>query len=156
MEAFGIRFTVQNLERFASLQTLFAALKQDKESGTFRDPGAWKALVPDDIKINFTWPTAEARNVWLADRPVIIIGDPSDQLGTTWDFYRVFESVEEGDYALLTCELVDSTTAEIRIDPFAYPYGGVGPFIALAEAYRFRVIGVNEYGKYQSREELAK
>jgi hypothetical protein len=156
MKAFGIRFTAQDPERCASLQTLFAALKQDKESGAFRDADAWKAFVPDDVRIKFRWPTAEAHRARLVDRPTIIIGNPSEQLGATWDFYRVFESVEEGEYQLLACELVDSATAEIRIHPFAYPYGGIGPFIALAEAFGCRVVGVNEYGMYQSREELTK
>lgn len=50
--------------------------------------------------------------------------------------------------------MVEDGIAEMRIDPHAYPYGGVGPFIALAEAFGFRVLGVNEYGEYQSREEL--
>jgi hypothetical protein len=154
MTGFGIRFSVEDRERFMRLQELFAEMKKDKDSGQFRDPSAWEILVPDDVKTKFSWPTPEAHQARLVDPPVIAISTPSDQLGARWDFYRVFESVEEAEYALLACELVDSTTADIRIDPFAYPYGGVGPFIALAEAYGFRVLGVNEYGKYQSREEL--
>lgn len=154
MEAIGVRFAVHDRERFANLQTLFGALKNDKDAGAFRDPEAWKSLVPDDVKPKFTWPSEESRKAYLAHRPPIIIGEPSDQLGAVWDFYRVFESVEEAEYELLACELVDSETAEMRINPSAYPYGGIGPFIALAEAYGFRILGVNEYGKYQSREEL--
>ena len=42
------------------------------------------------------------------------------------------------------------TGAELRIDPHAYPYGGVGPLIALAEAFGFTVLDVNEYGKYRA------
>jgi hypothetical protein len=153
MNAFGIRFTVRDPERFATLQTLFAAMKLDKESGAFRDTESWKALVPDDVRTKFAWPAATTHNSGRADQ-IVIIGEPADQLGVTWVFCRVFESVQEGEYALLACELVDATTAEIQIDPFAYPYGGLGPFIALAEAFGFHVVGVNEYGKYQTREEL--
>ncbi len=50
--------------------------------------------------------------------------------------------------------MISDDMAEMRINPHAYPYGGLGPFIALAEAFGFTILGVNEYGKYQSREEL--
>ncbi len=84
----------------------------------------------------------------------VLVSEPSDQLGAQWDFYRVFEAIEESEYALLQCVMVDAGVGEMQIDPHSYPYGGVGPFIALAEAFGFRILGVNEYGKYQTREEL--
>lgn len=34
--------------------------------------------------------------------------------------------------------------AEAHIDAWSYPYGELGPLIALAEAYGFEVLGVNE------------
>lgn len=154
VQDFGIRFATNNSARLASLQALFEELKKDKDAGLFRDPDAWKVLVPDEIKPNFAWPSAEERKAYLERMPPVIIEHPSNQLGAKWNFYRVFESVAEGDYELLGLEIIDDATAEIRINPKGYPYGGLGPFIALAEAYRFQVIGVNEYGKYESREEL--
>lgn len=36
-------------------------------------------------------------------------------------------------------------------NPQWYPYGKVGPFIALAEAFGFAVLGVNECGRFESR-----
>ena len=71
-----------------------------------------------------------------------------------WDFNRVFEAIEEGEYSVLGCELTEEMIAEMAIEPSAYPYGGVGPLIALVEAFGFVVLGVNECGKYESREEL--
>jgi hypothetical protein len=50
--------------------------------------------------------------------------------------------------------MIDESHAEMQIDPSSYPYGGVGPFIALAEAFGFTVIGVNECGRYEPRDEL--
>lgn len=154
MEAFGIRFAVDDHTRFARLAELFERLKSDKAAGVLGHPEIWKSLVPEDVRCCFNSPDDETRMKYLADRPPIIILEPSDQLGATWDFCRVFESIEEGDYELLTCKLVASDTAEIHINPFGYPYGGLGPFIALAEAFGFRILGVNEYGKYQCREVL--
>lgn len=156
MDAFGVRFTASSPQRFNLLQSLYAEVKRDKDAGEFRDPARWLALVPDEIKGQFSWPTAEEREYWLAIRYTTPIAIPStsQQLGGQWDFYRVFEAIEESEYDVLGCEMVSDDIAEMRIDPQAYPYGGVGPLIALAEAFGFAVLGVNECGKYESREEL--
>jgi hypothetical protein len=156
MEAFGVSFTVNDARRFEALRSLFAEVKRDKTAGQFRDPKEWVHLVPDEVKGRFSWPTQEERERWLAIRAStpISVPSPSHQLGSEWDFFRVFEAVEEGEYDLLSCDRVGESVAEMHIDPHAYPYGGVGPLIALAEAFGFTVLGVNEYGKYQSRQEL--
>jgi hypothetical protein len=156
MDAFGVRFAVNNPRRFQTLRSLYAEIKRDKETQQFRDPGNWVKLVPDEIKGKFSWPTSEERERWLAvrDSTLIAIPSPSQQLGAAWDFYRVFEAIEESEYDVLGCEMVGEGIAEMQINPHAYPYGGVGPLIALAEAFGFTVLGVNECGKYESRGEL--
>jgi hypothetical protein len=156
MDTFGVRFSVNNPARFESLCALYAEIKRDKQAGRFRDPSEWVRLVPDEVKGQFSWPTPQERERWLAIRNSVItrILDPSQQVGTQWDFYRVFEAINEGDYDLLGCEMVGEEAGEMRVDPHAYPYGGVGPLIALAEAFGFMILGVNEYGKYQGRAEL--
>jgi len=154
MDDFGIRFSVKDIRRFHALQSLFAEVKADKESEAFREPEAWIALVPDDVKASFIWPTEEERVRWLAIRNVtpIVISHPREQLGRTWNFYSVFESLENGAYDLVACEMVADDMAEMRIEPHGYPYGGVGPLIALAESFGFEVLGVNECGRYETRE----
>jgi hypothetical protein len=156
MEAFGVRFAVNDLQRFEALRALYAEVKRDKDADQFRDPSEWVRLVPDEVKGHFSWPTAEERAHWLGIRGsvVIAIPDPSQQLGAEWDFYRVFEAIEESEYDVLGCELVAPDVGELRINPHAYPYGGVGPLIALAEGHGFTVLGVNECGEYESRERL--
>lgn len=158
MDSFGVRFEVNDPQRFASLRSLYAEVRRDKDAEAFRDSGEWVKLVPDEIKGRFSWPTAAERLHWLAvrDSTPIIIPPPSQQIGNEWDFYRVFEAIEESEYDVLDCEMVSEGVAEIRIYPHAYPYGGVGPLIALVEAFGFIVLGVNEYGKYESREDLLK
>jgi hypothetical protein len=157
LKDFGIRFGINDRERFEKLRSLFAELKRDKDSGEFRDPSAWPQLVPDDVKAGFHWPTEDERAKWLAvrDSIPIAISHPSQQLGAAWNFYSVFEAVEDGEYDLLGCEMVGDSVAEMRIDPHSYPYGGVGPFIALVEAFGFGVLGVNECGEYESRDQLS-
>src|SRR3712207_9233586 len=41
MEAFGVRFTVNDPQRFETLRALFAEVKRDKDAGQFRDPEEW-------------------------------------------------------------------------------------------------------------------
>ena len=157
MESFGVQFRINDDQRFGELRALYAEIKHDKEAGTFRDPAEWVALVPDAVKANFEWPTAEERNRWLSVRgsKVIWIPNPNQQLGAKWNFYSVFESFEDGDYLVLGCDRTSDSIGELRIDPcFGYPYGGVGPLIALAEAFGFEVLGVNECGRFESRAEL--
>jgi len=156
MEAFGVRFSVNDPERFEALRSLYAEVKRDKDAGQFRDPAEWVRLVPDEVKSRFSWPTLDERAHWLSIRKstAIAIPDPFQQLGAEWDFYRVFEAIEEGEYDVLNCALAEPGVGELRINPHAYPYGGVGPLIALSEGYGFPVLGVNEYGKYQPRKEL--
>lgn len=155
-EAFGVRFAVNDTTRFEALRSLLAEVKQDKDARRFREPAEWMRLVPDEVKGRFVWPTQAERDHWLAarDSTVIAIANPSEQLGSEWNFFAVFEAIENGDYELLDCVLVGDGEAEVQIDPHGYPYGGVGPFIALVEAFGFIVLGVNECGKYESRERM--
>jgi hypothetical protein len=113
-------------------------------------------LVPEEVRGQFAWPTPKERQRWLAarDSALIAIPLPADLLGAKWDFYRVFEAIEDCDYDLLGCKLVGGGVAEMCIDPHGYPYGGVGSLIALVEAFGFTVLGVNEHGNYESRAKL--
>ena len=156
MESFGVQFSVGDVRRFEELRSLYSEIQHDKQAGEFRDPAEWRRRVPDDIKSRFSWPTVGERERWLARRPstIIAVPEPSRQIGTRWDFYRGFEAIDEGDYDVLGCELVNEGVAEMRINPHAYPYGGVGPLIALAEAFGFTVLGLNECGQFESRSEL--
>jgi hypothetical protein len=156
MEDNGVQFRINDDRRFNELAALYAQVKRDKDSGSFRAPSEWLALVPDAVKARFDWPTSEERARWLSVRAStpIAIPNPNQQIGARWDFYRVFESIEECEYALSGCERVADSVGELRIDTFSYPYGGVGALIALAEAFGFEVLGVNECGQFESSAEL--
>ena len=68
MEAFGVRFAVDDPQRFEALHALYAEIKRDKDAGQFRDPAEWVRLVPDEVKGRFSWPTNEERRRWLVVR----------------------------------------------------------------------------------------
>ena len=157
-EGFWRSFHVDDQARFGKLQTLWAEVKQDKDAENFRDDVAWLRFIPDEAKSRFYWPSAEERRDWLAirDTTPIAISSPPKQLGTVWNFFSVIESLKTGEYTLLACEQTDDGNAEMKIDPWAYPYGGLGPLIALVEAFGFPVVGVNEYGRYLDRNDLSR
>jgi adenylate kinase family enzyme len=156
MEDFGVRFAFHDAARFQALRALFAELKKDKDVQEFRDPGEWKAFFPPEVLASFDWPSDEERAEWLRVRhsTTILIDLPEEQIGTRWNFYSVFESVQRAEYLLLDLVVTELGVAELRIEPEAYPYGGLGPFIALVEAFGFEILGVNEYGRFQTRNEL--
>lgn len=156
MVAFGLRFAVDDSAGFEALRRVFYELKQDKDADAFRSPDEWMGLLPEHARARFQWLDEEERRRWAAERDglAIAIEPPGRQLGGRWVFDRVLESLAYGEYALLSCELVEPPHAEIHIDPWAFPYGGLGPLIALVEAFGFAVAGVNEYGRYQTRQDL--
>lgn len=157
MESFGIQFRINNQRRFDELASLWAQIKHDKDTGTFRSPSDWAKLIPDAVKANFRWPTAQARSHWKTIRhsSITAVASPQHQLSQQWDFDRIFESIEESCYEVLGCERVLDSVGELQINPNdGYPYGGVGPLIALAEGFGFEVLGVNECGRFETRAEL--
>lgn len=156
MENFGVRFAIHSPGRFELLRALYAEIKRDKDADQFRGLEEWSRMVPDEIKGRFAWPAPgeQGPRLDLKESVATAIPEPFRQLAARWDFDSVFEAFESGEYDLLGCESVGPGVGEMHIDPHAYPYGGVGPFIALAEAFGFTVLGVNAHGKYQGREEL--
>ena len=89
MEMFGVRFAVNDPQRFETLRSLFAEAKRDKDAEQFREPKEWVRLVPDEIKGRFSWPTPGEREHWLAvrDSTPIAIPSPTDQLGSEWGLF---------------------------------------------------------------------
>lgn len=152
----GVRFRVRDAERFASLRRLCREIKADKAQERFREDREWTRLVPDSVGHNFDWPSEKAREAWRKRREStpVHVAPPAAHLGGRWDFFRVIECFEDGEYLLESCEMTGPDAAEIVIEPWAYPYGGVGCIIALVEAFGFEVLGVNEWGEYLTREQL--
>lgn len=156
MQAFGVNFRVDRQDLFPHLVAVFDALKLAKATEDFGSLEQWHLLLPTEASTHFHWPSEielqEAASI-RASHPVIITA-PEDALGMEWDFASLLDAVQNGEYSLIEISKTTETTAELRIDPEAYPYGGIGAFVALVEAHGMFVLGVNEYGKYQPREEL--
>ena len=156
MEDFGVQFAFRDAVRLEVLRALFAELKRDKEIEEFRDPEEWKALLPLEVLATLDRSADEQGAARLAIRSSTpaTVGVPEEQGGGPWDFSSVFASLETGEYLLLDVVTTGPGVAELRIEPLAYPYGGLGPFIGLVEAFGFEVLGINRYGRFQPRAEL--
>ncbi|MBR8654944.1 hypothetical protein KDH83_16705 [Achromobacter sp. Marseille-Q0513] len=156
MEQFGVRFEYGNAAHLEALRLLYKTLKHDKEAQIHRDLSDWFSAIPIELGNNFDWPD----ELTLADLKhqrescPKWIPEPAEQLSAKWDFYSLVDSIHSGDYTVLGLERLDDSIAELQIDPHGYPYGGVGPLMALVEGFGFTLLGVNEYGKYLTREEL--
>lgn len=157
MDEFGIRFGSGTEENFNTLRSLFLEIKNDKDNETERDESDWINFVPDSLKNNFDWPDELKRAEWLdfIKDKAIAIPDVSSQLSAKWDFYSIIDAFHSGEYDLMDCVKVNDSY-EMHIYPFSYPYGGIGPLIALAEGFCFEIIGINEYGKYLKRDEIGR
>ncbi len=155
VEEFGVKFNSGSDVHFEALKRLFEAVKKDKDDESSRDESEWINFIPEELRPNFIWPTEVERSEWQdfsKDKPVAI-PDVAHQLSEKWDFYSIIDAFHNGDYDLLKCERI-AESYEMHIYPYGYPYGGIGPLIALAEGFGFQVVGVNEYGKYLDRSEL--
>jgi hypothetical protein len=53
----------------------------------------------------------------------------------------MIEAFKNGEYELISCELVSSDMAQLEYNPLAFPYGGTDPIKALVEAFGFHVVG---------------
>jgi hypothetical protein len=156
MEYFGVHFRIDREDMFPSLVAVFDALKTAKIADEFPDIQEWLPLLHSEARTHFYWPSPDEQAelaVARATRPVIIT-EPSEAIGQEWDFSSLLDAVRNGEYQMLEVAKVSDETAELRINPESYPYGGIGAFIALIEAHGMYVLGVNEYGKYQPRAEF--
>ena len=76
-------------------------------------------------------------------RPIAIT--PTDRtLGLRWGLLELIDAVEAAEFRLIEVVRTAEDLAELRFDPLAYPYGGVGGLVALVEAFGFRVVGIDD------------
>jgi hypothetical protein len=140
----SIEFSIQSPERFSALRRVFTELKHDKDADNWRTTDEMLKCFDDESLRHFYWPPDDERLQRLEDlrtRPIIIT--PTDQAtGLTWDFDSLMDAFVNGEYDLLSCELMQNGDARLNFYALAYPYGGVGCMVALIEAFGGVVTGI--------------
>jgi hypothetical protein len=162
-----VRFRVDDASRFDSLRRVFAEIKRIKNLDYSAEPSEADASnadydhelirdsMPADVQSNFNWPSpAELNDHKLDPTRPIKIAAPGALLGEKWSLVRILELIDTCEYSLDRCELIDENTGELHVYTYAYPYGGLNALMALIEGFRFEILGVNECGKFESRDEL--
>lgn len=162
-----VRFRVDDAPRFDSLQRVFAEIKKIKNldyteetseadaSNADYDHELIRDSMPADVQCNFIWPSAaELADHKLDSTRPIKIAAPGSLLGEQWSLVRILELIDTCEYSLDRCELIDHNTGESHVYTYSYPYGGLNALMALIEGFGFEILGVNECGKYETRDEL--
>ncbi len=142
-----VRFIVSDRNRFAKLRAAFEAIKQDKEVGVFRDVAEWLDFFDNAALERFWWPTREDMAAYTAKWQAASVEDREQNpllSPPSWDFESLFAAFEEGDYDLISCELISNNLGELRFEPHGYPYGGTDCMHMLIQAFGFSVVGEDD------------
>lgn len=139
---FYVEFTVNNAERFKTLQSIFNELKISKDTLLFKEDDFYLNFFDDKAKAYFRWYSKEENLEWSKKwfaTPYEQRWNNSD-LERKWDFSSMIAAFKDGEYELLSCEMISENKARINFDPWAHPYGGTGCMKALVESLGFEVI----------------
>lgn len=141
-----IEFLIQSPERFSALQRVFAKLKHDKDADNWRTSDEILKCFDEESLRRLYWPPHDERMQRLHDlknRPIALT--PTERsTGLTWDFDSLLDAFINGEYNLLSCEMMDGRKARLNFYALAYPYGGVGCMVALCEAFGGVVTAIDD------------
>ena len=153
-----IEFEIGNLNRFASLQKLFAKLKKVKQdliqdvyltekqtSLDYVDPVdnfQWRDYLDDEaiawFDDTFDFNSEEGIIYWklleLTD-PEIRYQHPFFKTPGNWYFESMLDAIFNGDYSLIALVKEQNNRGCLYYNPRAYPFGGTGSLIELIESF---------------------
>jgi hypothetical protein len=142
-----VEFAVHDCQRFGALEKVFTALKASKESGSFAGKDYWLSFFDKEAVSHFWWPTPAEREEWkrrwFSTPTPQRWTDPS--LKRPWDFESMIDAFKNGEYELLSCDLLNGKVGRLCFDPQAHPYGGTGCMKALIESFGFEVTAEDEF-----------
>jgi hypothetical protein len=137
-----VEFEITDPARFEPLSQVFDALRRTKATDLFTDDHThWINWFDHSAQMYFCWATAEEDALywqqWEATPVPQRWTDPRYQRG--WHFESMIEAFSNGEYDLIACERIDSTTGRLTFEAHAYPFGGSGCMRALIECFGHRV-----------------
>lgn len=120
-----IIFKNLSFENRTDLLRLFAALKEDKQSGKI-DPAPIESILQDRHRTKFWWPSPDEKRaflkLWQATPPAQ--RSAHLELQTPWDFMSWLEAIENADVALLRVVLTADGSGRLEFEQLAWPSGG--------------------------------
>ena len=153
-----IEFEIGDLNRFASLQKMFAKLKEVKNdliqdvyltekqtSSDYVDPVdnfQWRDYLDDEaiewFDDTFDFNSEEGIIYWklleLTD-PEIRFQHPFFKTPGNWYFESMLDAIFNGDYSLIALVKEQGDRGCLYYNPRAYPFGGSGSLIELIESF---------------------
>ena len=144
-----IKFEIHDQNYFDSFISLFDEVRRvknqefddtlsDDELEDF-DISKLREIIPCDVLPNFDW----TKQTLDPSRP-ISISPAGWYLGEKWNFENLIYLIEQSEYVMVDCIKVEPNVGELKVEPLAYPYGGINPLIGLVEGFGFTVIEYNE------------
>jgi hypothetical protein len=150
-----LEFTIGKKERFNSLHQLFSVIKREKdlifalwdsddekESYDPTEEPNWIEFLDDEAIEWFTnifdFNGDEGlvyQELWQLTKPEIRCSHPMFNRPGNWDFESVLDSLFNGEYTLVDLILTDDSNGILYYDPWAFPFGGSEPLVALIESF---------------------
>jgi hypothetical protein len=139
-----IEFKVIDSERFKLLQQVFQKIKNDKDNDSFEEDEFYLDFFDEQAMSYFGWYTAEEiknwERKWFSTPIETRRNEPN--LKTKWIFGSMIDSFKDGEYKLLSLEMISDETARLNFMAFSDPYGGTGCMQALIESFGFEIVEI--------------
>ncbi len=141
-----IEFKVYDSASFKSLQNAFQKIKADKDIDSFENEETYLKFFDEQAKLYFGWYSEKEikdwERKWFSTPVETRWNNPS--LKMKWIFGSMIECFKDGEYKLLSCEMVSEKKARLNFKPLSYPYGGTGCMQALIESFGFEIIEISD------------
>jgi hypothetical protein len=111
-----IEFGVSDRTRFQDLQRVFNKLKTDKDEDSINDESEYLILFDEEACGYFEWSTPEENDLWLKRWLATPIETrwTDSSLKRGWGFDSMIDAFKNGDYSLLSCEMIGSDIARLN------------------------------------------
>lgn len=141
-----IEFKVNDSVRFNLLENAFQKIKSDKDNDSFENEETYLIYFDEQAKSYFGWYSEneirEWERKWFSTPVETRWNEPS--LKMKWIFGSMIDSFKNGEYQLLSCEMLSEKKARLNFNPISYPYGGIGCMQALIESFGFEIIEISD------------
>ncbi|WP_216651699.1 hypothetical protein [Paenibacillus sp. NEAU-GSW1] len=147
-----IEFSFSSLKTFHNLSELFAYIKLKKQKDIQITDLEQDLLLFDffgEQELNyFWWPTEQERKRFWDEYVKLPLEERDAHLAQVpWDYETVFSEIGQGEYEIVSCNLISNNRGRLSYCPHAFPYGGVEPLIEAIKCFGAEIIKVSDWKK---------